>query len=164
MKRLGFSLGVIVLAGLALSGPAHGATMFPGGQAVERISQAPWIFVGRVIASEIVEDSQTPPHANPLWRFRNTRFEVLRAVKGPHGKGGEVTLRECPPDTATSPARGDAPTLCLLASPPPNYPPGETFLIFTGPGHPRQNRYQAVTPLRVSRVPIRLEPDILCAA
>ena len=157
MKRSYFLLGIIVLAVMAASSLAWAATIFPGGLAVERISQAPWIFVGQIIESEIVNDSHTPPHANRSWRFRNTRFKVLRKAKGSFGKGGEVTLKECPSNTEMSQRLGDEPTLCLLANRPPNYQVGDTFLIFTGPGHPRQNQYQAATHIRVSRVPIRRE-------
>ena len=160
MKK-GFWVGLgLGLAVGSVIGLAEATTIVSGRQAIEQMSQAPWIFVGQVIESELVDDPLTSPHANRLWRSRNTRFQVLRKVKGTFGKGNEVTLKECSSSQVISKTLVDAPTLCLLANQPPNYQIGDTFLIFTGPGHARQNQYQVATHMRVSRVPIRRELNL----
>jgi len=154
MKRSYFLLGVrplrgiIVLAVMAASSLAFAVTISPGGQTIEDVGQAPWIFLAEVKSVEIATDSMAPSSVFPRWHAQYTRFRVIQGVKGPFFEGYEVELKECAPR--------DLPghSLCgsLYTTPHPSTV-GDLFLVITGPGNPNVYDYQTSIRLPANRVP-----------
>ncbi len=148
MRQFSFLLGVWILVGIFLSGLASATTMAGGGITVEDVGQAPWVFLGEVLSTELITDAQTPSSVFPRWQAQFTRFRVIRGVKGAFHEGEEVELKECGPRSVPSHS------LCgILYGSAPASQVGEIFLVITGPGNPNVFGYQTSIRLPASRVP-----------
>ncbi len=156
MRYLGrgrFSRWVVVLV-LTLVSPATASTNLPGGRSLQTISNAPWVFLGQVTATEIKTDHaprKPSQHPSSPQIARFTQFHVLRKIKGPAHEGETITLKECTPNAPGSPLCG---SLYAYAH---NYQIGDQFLVFTGPGKARADGYQSAVLLPASQVPLSVE-------
>jgi hypothetical protein len=141
---LGFFLSLVLNIGLTWA-----TTMLPGGLTLEEVGEAPWIFLGEVVSTEIVADGKTPATVPTKWQARYTRFRVIQAVKGPFHKGYEVELKECGPRHLPS-----QPFCGGLYPRSPDYNVGDVFFVVTGPENKNVHDYQTSIRFPANRVPV----------